>query len=104
MQCTMHSDHILRWELYGRETAVEFLAVRGVGGFELLVKKDDSVVLSTLAGDTDTLLRQSSELRGRLLQLGFECKPRGARSSHLTGGVCWGPAAPIQSSIVDALL
>ena len=100
----MHTEQVLRWELYGRGTALEFLAVRGAGGFELLIKRDDDVVLSTRAADADTVLRKSSELRERLQQLGFEAKPTALRTSHLSGGVCWGPAAPIQSSIVDALL
>lgn len=100
----METQNALQWEMYGSGTAVEFQALRGTTGFELLVRRDNDVLLTTQAPDAHAVLRKSSELRGRLQELGFQPKPTAARTSHLTGGVCWGPAAPIQSSIVDALL
>ena len=100
----MNTQHALQWEMYGRGTAVEFQALRAPSGFELLVRRDNDVLLRTLAADAHAVLRKSSDLRSRLQELGFAAKPTAPRTSHLTGGVCWGPAAPLQSSIVDALI
>ena len=100
----METQNALQWEMYGRGTAVEFQAFRAPGGFKLLVRRDHDVLLTTEAPDAQVVLRKSSELRGRLQELGFLTKPTATRTSHLGGGVCWGPAAPLHSSIVDVLV
>lgn len=93
----------MHWQMYHRGSVVEFRAVREPFGCELQIVRDEQVLATDIAPDTATLLRKSSELRERLQQLGFAVKPDPLRASQLVGGPCWGPAAPLQSSLVEAL-
>ena len=99
----MPTTQVLQWEMYGRGTAVAFSAYREESGFEIVLRRDDELLVTTRVAESQALLKQSSDLREYLQRLGFAPKPSEPRASHLTGGVCWGPAAPLQSSIVSAL-
>lgn len=91
---------VMEWEMYGAGTALAFRGFRNEEGFAMTVERDQTTVLSAQAPDADTLLRQSSKLREHLHQLGYATRPLG---STFQGGVCWGPAAPLGTSLIDAL-
>lgn len=99
----MQSEHVLQWEMHASGTHISFIAQRSEQGYGLLVKRDDAVVMSDIASDGTVLLRKSQELRARLHEIGYAPKPPAARTSQLVGGICWGPAAPLNLSIVAAL-
>lgn len=94
---------LIQWEMYHRGSVVEFRGVREPNGYELQIVRDEQVLATDVAPDAATLLRKSSELRERLQQLGFGAKPDPVRASQLVGGPCWGPATPLQSSLLEAL-
>ena len=97
-------NEVLRWDMYGAGTAVAFRAMRLDDRYELSVSRGEDLLAMSHTEDGETMLRRSSALRECLREIGFAPKPDGQRTSHLSGGVCWGPAAPIQSSVVHALL
>jgi hypothetical protein len=94
---------VMQWEMYGPGSRIQFCGHREGPGFGLRVMRDDTTVLAVDAPNVDTLLRCSSQLRGHLQQLGYAVRPLPARSSQLTGGVCWGPAAPLNSGLLDSV-
>jgi hypothetical protein len=99
----MTNNQVLQWEMYGPGTAVAFVAVRQDEGYDLRVTRDEQVLVRDVAPDTSTLMRKSSDLRSHLQWLGFAPKPTAPRTSLLGGGVCWGPAGPMPSSMLKAL-
>jgi len=98
----MHTK-TLEWEMHGVSTEVRIMAARARRGYDIVVEKDGDTVLTDVAPDGTALLRTSQELRARLQQLGYVPKPVPWRAPHLTGGVCWGPARPLEGSVVEAL-
>jgi hypothetical protein len=99
----MQTEHVLQWEMHASGTHISFIAQRSGEGYGLLVKRDDAVLMSDIASDGTVLFRKSQELRAALHGIGFAPKPLAARTSQLQGGICWGPAAPLNMSIVNAL-
>lgn len=99
----MDNIQVLQWDMYGPGTTVAFRSRRDDRRFGLQVKRGDELLVSDVAEDGPALLRKSSELRRHLERLGFAPIPADDRSSHLSGGVCWGPASPLHSSLLDAL-
>jgi hypothetical protein len=99
----MHSEHVLQWEMHAGGTYISFIAERSEQGYGLTVKRDDAVVMSDVARDGTVLFRKSQELRAALHEIGYTAKPPAVRTSQLLGGICWGPAAPLNLSIVNAL-
>ena len=95
---------MMQWEMYAPGTAIAFSAVDDGSGIRVMLQRDHTPILSGAAADTTTLLRVSQELRAQLMGLGYVSKPPADRSSVLEGGPCWGPAAPLQSSLIDTLL
>jgi hypothetical protein len=95
--------HVLQWEMYGPGTAVAFCAIAEEHGFRVILERDRASVLTGTAGDTETLIRMSQELRSQLQQLGYAPKPLAARTALLGGGPCWGPAAPLDSRLIQSL-
>lgn len=99
----MQTEHVLQWEMHADGTYVSFVAQRSDEGYGLVVKRDDAVVISDVATDGTALLRKSHEVRAALQEIGYAPKPPAVRTSQLRGGICWGPGAPLNLSIVDAL-
>lgn len=99
----MQTEHVLQWEMHADGTCISFVAQRSDEGYGLVVKRDDAVVISDVATDGTALFRKSHELRAALHEIGYAPKPPAIRTSQLRGGICWGPAAPLNLSIIDAL-
>ena len=95
---------IMQWEMYGPGTAIAFCAVAEDSGIRVTVERDHTPLLTAAAADTTMLLRVSQELRAQLMGLGYLSKPPADRRSALEGGPCWGPAAPLQSSLIETFL
>jgi hypothetical protein len=100
----MDSACVLEWEMHGVETFVSFRARRSERGFGVFVTRDgDTFLLSDTAADGAALFRKSQELRAALRDMGYSPKRAARRESHLTGGVCWGPAAPVGAVLLQAI-
>jgi hypothetical protein len=97
-------DPIMQWEMYAPGTAIAFSAVPEGQGIRVTLERDNAAILSGAAADTTMLLRVSQELRAQLQGLGYVAKRPADRLSALEGGPCWGPAAPLQSSLIETLL
>jgi hypothetical protein len=95
---------MMQWEMYAPGTAIAFSAVADGSGIRVMLQRDEMEILSGAAADTTMLLRVSQELRAQLMGLGYVSKPLAERASALEGGPCWGPAAPLHSSLIDTLL
>jgi hypothetical protein len=95
---------MMQWEMYAPGTAIAFSAVAEDSGIRVTLERDNERLLTGAASDTATLLRVSQELRAQLRGLGYVAKPPADRGSALEGGPCWGPAAPLQSSLIETLL
>lgn len=100
----MESQIALQWDMYGADVTVMFKAHKVDSGFEVVVSRDDEVVLTSPVGDLSRLLQQSQALREELRTLGFAERERAENASNLQGGLCWGPAAPVPAAILSALL
>jgi hypothetical protein len=94
---------IMEWEMYGPGCSIQFSGHRGSGGFGLRVTRDDRTVLVVEAPSMETLLRCSSQLRDHLFQAGYVARPLASRVSQLTAGPCWGPAAPLNSGLLESV-
>lgn len=90
----------MQWEMYGAGTELAFRGFRQDDGYGLTIVRDEMTVLSAHAPDADALFRQSAKLREHLHRLGYATQPL-VHAAH--GGVCWGPAAPLGTSLIDAL-
>ena len=99
----MNTAAVLEWELHGPGSHITFSASRDDDGYDLVMKRDDAVVLADVAADSDSLLQKSSRLRSHLQQLGYAAKPAATGEWQLAGGVCWGPAQPMDSSLLELL-
>ena len=95
---------MMQWEMYAPGTAIAFSAVAEETGIRVVLQRDNENILTGAAADTTTLLRVSQELRAQLQGLGYAAKPPAERRSALGGGPCWGPATPLQSSLIETLL
>jgi hypothetical protein len=95
---------MMHWEMYGPGTAIAFSAVADGRGIRVTLQRDETPILSGAAADTTMLLRVSQQLRAQLTGLGYASKPPADRVSALEGGPCWGPAAPLHSSLIESLL
>ena len=93
----------LQWELHAAGSQISFRASRDEDRYDLVVRRDDAVVLADVAKDCATLLEKSSRLRTHLQQLGYSATPLAEQNSQLTGGLCWGPAKPMALTLVHAL-
>jgi hypothetical protein len=91
----------LQWDMYGRGSTVAFNAHRVAGGYDMTVTRDAQLLIRAHADNQATLLMRSSALRERLQSIGFVPQPD-AQATQVGGGLCWGPAAPIESSLVEA--
>jgi hypothetical protein len=97
-------DPIMQWEMYAPGTAIAFSAVAEGQGIRVTLERDNTAILTGAAADTTMLLRVSQDLRTQLQGLGYVVKRPADRLSALEGGPCWGPAAPLQSSLIETLL
>ncbi|HET7697051.1 MAG TPA: hypothetical protein VFK57_15170 [Vicinamibacterales bacterium] len=95
---------MMQWEMYAPGTAIAFSAVADDSGIRVTLQRDQMPVLTGAAADTTMLLRLSQQLRAQLQGLGYASKPPAGRLSALEGGPCWGPAAPLNSSLIETLL
>lgn len=93
----------LQWELHAGGSQISFCASRDEDHYDLVVRRDDAVVLADVAKDCVSLLEKSSRLRNHLQQLGYAATPIAEQNSQLTGGLCWGPAKPMAPALVHAL-
>ena len=71
----MNTSTVLEWELHAPGRHITFAARRDDDGFDLVVRRDDTVVFADVAKDTETLLQKSARLRTHLQQLGYSTKP-----------------------------
>ena len=88
--------------MYAPGTILAFSAVADARGIRMMLDRDYAPVISHAAPDTTALLRVSQELRAHLRQLGYSATPVNGRMAS-GGGPCWGPAAPLPSSLIDVL-
>ena len=96
----MGSASVLEWEMHGVDTFVSFGARRTEHGYGLFVMRDDDTLLiSDTAVDGGALFRKSQDLRAAFRDMGYTPKRTARRASRLTGGVCWGPAAPVAAMV-----
>ena len=95
---------MMQWEMYAPGTAIAFCAFAEERGIRVTLQRDSTPILSGAAADTTLLLRLSQKLRAQLQELGYVATPPTGARSALEGGPCWGPAAPLQSSLIDTLL
>ncbi len=100
----LQSAPVLQWEMYGLGSAVEFSALRNDEGYGLVVKRNKTLLVSCDVSDVSGMLLKSSHLREHLQKLGFEPLTADNYNVQLSGGLTWGAAMPLDSSVVQALL
>ena len=98
------SSHVLDWQMYGPHTALAFSASLDANGYRVTLTREETVLFSGALDDSATLFRVSADIRERLQQLGYRPHSLPQTAPVLAGGPCWGPAAPIHSSLVSAAL
>jgi hypothetical protein len=94
---------VMQWQMYAPGTVMAFSAIADTKGIRVMLERDCAPVISADAADTTVLLRVSKELRTQLLQRGFTATPLAERAAVLGGGPCWGPAAPLDCSLIESL-
>ena len=94
---------VMQWEMYGPGSTIEFCGVQRQDGYGIRVMRDRVPVLMAEAENIEGLLRRSSQLREHLQQVGYAVRPLASRASQFGGGLCWGPAAPLDSSLLQSL-
>jgi hypothetical protein len=100
----MQTECVLQWQMHSGDTFISFAAQRTEIGYGMVVKRDhDALLISDTAADGAALLEKSQSLRAVLREMGYSPKPGAFRSSHLPGGLCWGPATPLNASVLQAL-
>lgn len=95
--------HALSWEMYGVETIVSFSATATDDGFHVTLERDNAPLITGKASDSAMLLRVSKDLRQRLNHLGYVSQPEVSERRTRPGGLCWGPAAPLDASLITTL-
>ena len=96
------SAHVLQWNMYGPGTEFAFFAEVARDGYRVTLARDRAPIVIGRASDNAMLFRISQDLRSQLQRLGYEALPQ--RASVLAGGgLCWGPGAPVHSSLLDSL-
>jgi hypothetical protein len=99
----MDSACVLEWQMHGGDTFVSFRARRSEQGYAVVVTRDDdTLLLCDAAADGAALFQKSQDLRAAFREMGYMPKPGAPRASHLLGGLCWGPAAPVASRLLSA--
>ena len=100
----MDSACVLEWQMHGGDTFVSFRARRSEQGYAVVVTRDDdTLLLCDAAADGAALLQKSQDLRTAFREMGYMPRPGAPRASHLLGGLCWGPAAPVTPRVLWAL-
>ena len=100
----MDTQCVLQWEMYGGDTFVSFLARRSEQGYAVVVTRDDgTLLLCDAAPDGAALFQKSQDLRAAFREMGYMPRPSAPGASHLSGGLCWGPAAPVTPLLLSAL-
>lgn len=94
----------MQWQMYGPGTVMAFSAVADTEGIRVMLERDFAPVISGDAADTAALLRVSQDLRAQLFERGYTATPLAGRAAILGGGPCWGPAAPLDCSLIESLL
>ena len=97
---SIHAVPLMQWEMYAAGTTLQFRGLRDDGGFGIEVSRDDMTVFVAGAESLDGVLHYSTELRDRLQLRGYAVRPLASRVAQLTAGPCWGPAAPLDSSLL----
>jgi hypothetical protein len=96
----MNTSTVLEWELHAPGRHITFAARRDDEGFDLVVRRDDTVVFADVAKDTETLLQKSARLRTHLQQLGYSTKPAADWTSRDSGR---GAAKAMETSLLNIL-
>jgi hypothetical protein len=94
---------VVEWEMYGPGSIIRFCGHRDGNAFELRVMRDDTTVVTAAATSAESLLRTSTQLRDHLHQHGYAVRPLASRASQLSAGPCWGPAAPLDSALLQSI-
>lgn len=84
----MNTASALQWELHAAGSHITFSASRGEDRYDLVMRKDNTVLLADVAKDTATLLRKSSRLRSQLQELGYVPDPAAACELTHAAGAC----------------
>jgi hypothetical protein len=100
----MTAEHVLEWNMHAPGTSLHFTARRAADAYQVTINKDDAVLVTYDVADAGRLLQKSQELREQLQRLGYSRTPMPVRVPHASGGICWGPAQPLETSIVAVLL
>jgi hypothetical protein len=100
----MATSNVFEWGMHAPGTSLQFAARRNENAYEVVIQHDETVVMTYRVPDGGTVLRKSQELRSQLQRLGYSPKPRALREPAFSGGPCWGPAQPLESSILQVLL
>jgi hypothetical protein len=98
-----NQTNVMAWEMYGPGCSIQFSGHREGEAFGLRVTRDETTILAVAAPSVDSLLRCSTELRDQLYLLGFAAHPLTTRTTQLTGGPCWGPAAPLNAGLLQSV-
>jgi hypothetical protein len=93
----------MQWKMYGPDSTIQFRSVQHDEGYGLSVTRDEVTVVVAEARSLEALLRRSSQLREHLQHIGYSCRPLARRASQFAGGLCWGPAAPLDSGLLESL-
>lgn len=99
----MHTAQALEWEMHAPGTEIAFLAHRAEAGFGVVITRDEAVLLHDIAADSHELLRKSKDFRAALQRVGYGPTPIDVATAQLAGGLCWGPAAPLTSTVLGAM-
>jgi hypothetical protein len=90
--------------MYGVDTTMSFSAQTDGEGFQITLARDNAALISGMAADMTMLFRMSQDLRNRLNDLGYKSQPQTSRLAGLAGGLCWGPASPLDASLIGPLV
>lgn len=99
----MNVETVLEWELHAPDSTITFQASRDDDRYDLVMRRDEMVLLTAVAKDGATLLDKSLRLRSRLQELGYSAKLSESSGFRLNGGLCWGPPQPLSTSLLEVL-
>jgi hypothetical protein len=101
MNAPREATPVMQWEMYGPGSIIQFCGVRSEDGYGVRISRDDTAVFAADAASGASVMTYSTQLREHLQGRGFSPKPLAARSPQMAGGPCWGPAAPLDASLLS---
>lgn len=92
---------VMQWEMYGPGSTIQFCGVRDAEGYGVRITRDETMLLAAGKASASTLLSYSTRLREHLQRHGYAVKPLAARDTQYPAGPCWGPATPLDASLLS---